>query len=108
MREAMGERPLDPRTRQLNLDYLPERLPEFAEVTLGGDGDVWVTVTEFDGSNDYDRLVFSSAGELRGMVHTPPDMRLMVVRPSYIIGVVTDELDVPYVRRYPLVAPDAG
>lgn len=106
MREAMGERPLDPRTRRLNLDYLPARLPAFGEVTLGRDGDIWVAITEFDGSNGYDRLVFSSAGELRGLVHTPPDMRLMVVRPSYIIGVITDELDVPYVRRYPLVVPE--
>ena len=104
MREAMGERPLDPRTRRLNLDFLPERLPAFAAVTLSGGGDIWVALTEFDASDGYDWLVFSSAGELRGLVQTPPTMRLMVVRPSYIIGVVTDELDVPYVRRYPLVA----
>lgn len=106
IREAIGERPLDPRVRQLNLDFLPERLPAFAAVTLGGDGDLWVALTEFDDSNGYDWLVFSSTAELRGLVHTPPNMRLMVVRPRSIIGVVTDELDVPYVRRYPLVTPD--
>jgi hypothetical protein len=106
VREAMGERPLDPRTRRLTLDCLPERLPAFAAVSLSATGDIWVALTEFDASEGYDWLVFSPAGELRGVVHTPPTMRLMVVRPTFIIGVVTDELDVPYVRRYPLMAPD--
>lgn len=108
LRETMGERPLDPRTRRLNLDFLPERLPAFAAVVLSAGGDIWVALTEFDASEGYDWLVFDPAGELRGVVHTPPTMRLMVVRPTFIVGVVTDELDVPYVRRYPLVAPDVN
>ena len=29
-------------------------------------------------------------------------------RPTYIIGTVTDELDIPYVRRYALIAPEGN
>ncbi len=105
IREDLGDRPLDPRTRQLHLDFLPDRLPAFAAVSIGRDGDVWVARSDFDNSSGYDWLVFSPTGELRGSVHTPPGMRLLAIRSNFIVGGVTDEFDVPFIRRYPLAAP---
>lgn len=105
IREDLGDRPLDPPTRQLLLGHLPDRLPAFAAVSIGGHGDIWVAKSELDDSSGYDWLVFSPAGELRGSVHTPPGMRLLAVRPDFIVGAVTDEVDVPFIRRYPLAAP---
>ncbi len=106
IREDLGDQPMDPRTRQLNLGFLPDRLPAFHSAILSGSGDLWVAEAALDGSEGYDWLVFSSTGELRGSVHTPPTVRLFAVRPTYVIGVVTDELDVPFIRRYPLIVPD--
>lgn len=105
IRESLGDRPLDAPTRQLNLGFLPDRLPAFAAVLVGDRGDVWVAESNLDASSGYDWLVFSPAGELRGSVHTPPGMQLFAIRSTFIVGSVTDELDVPFIRRYPLVAP---
>jgi hypothetical protein len=37
------------------------------------------------------------------MVHTPPEQRLREVHDDFVVGFVLDELDVPHVRRYPLL-----
>ena len=73
-----------------------------ATIVVSDDGDIWVALTEYDGSEGYDWLVFTPSGELRGVVHTPPDLQLFAIHNDFIVGVVFDELDVPYVRRYPL------
>ncbi|MEX1183583.1 MAG: hypothetical protein WEF86_10150 [Gemmatimonadota bacterium] len=106
IREDLGGRPPDPRTRQLLLDYLPHRLPAFAAVRISEHGDVWVARSDFDDSSGYDWLVFAPTGELRGSVRTPPGIRLLAIRPHFIVGVATDDFDVPYIRRYPLAAPN--
>lgn len=105
IREDLGDGPMDPRTRQLNLDFLPERLPAFSDLSVSEEGEIWVAMTEFDGSEGYDWLVFSPTGELLGSVHTPPGLRIFSIQATHLLGVVTDELDVPYVRRYPLFVP---
>jgi len=106
VREEAGDQPVDPRILQANLDYLPERLPAFGDVVVGSAGDVWVSRTEFDLSEGLEWLVFAPGGEIRGTVSTPPEFRLRQVTPEYVIGFVLDELDVPYVRRYPLLDPN--
>ena len=98
----MGDREIDPRVWRANIEYLPEQLPAFENVVVGDLGDVWVSLTEYDLSEGLDWLVFTSTGELRGTVHTPPEFRLREVRNDFIVGFVLDELDVPYVRRYQL------
>lgn len=60
VREDLGDRPLDPRTRQLLLGYLPDRLPAFAAVSISANGDVWVARSDFDDSSGYDWLVFTT------------------------------------------------
>jgi 6-bladed beta-propeller len=101
--EDLGHLDLDPLTYALNLEFLPERLPPFGRVVVSQSSDVWVSLTEFGFSEGLDWLVFSPAGELRGLVHTPPDFRLRAVGENVLIGFVLSELDVPYIRRYPLL-----
>jgi len=103
LRAANGDEPINPIVRQVNLDYLPERLPAFANIVVSEGGDIWVALSEFDLSEGYDWLVLSPDGELRGQVRTPPSLRLFRVTDRAIFGVWSDELDVPYVRRYPFV-----
>jgi hypothetical protein len=104
--EAAGDQQMDPATRRLYLDFLPSQLPAFEAVVVGERGDVWIARTQLEHTDGYEWLVFNPIGELRGSVHTPPGMRLFAVNETYIVGVVTDELDVPSLRRYPLVAPE--
>lgn len=102
IRERRGDQELDPLSRRLNIEFLPERLPSFDNVVVSERGDVWVSLTEYDLSAGLDWLVFDRAGVLQGTVRTPPELRVRAVRGDYIVGFVLDELDVPYVRRYPL------
>lgn len=105
-REETGNETLDPQTRIL-FDFLPERLPAFAELLVARAGDVWVARPALDDSQGYSWLVFTPDGALQGSVRTPPRMRLVAIESSHVVGVVTDDFDVPYVRRYPLI-PSAG
>ncbi len=106
LREELGDEPLDPPTRMLNLDFLPERLPAFTDVVVAENGDVWVARGDFVEAA-YEWLVFSSEGELLGSVRTPEGARLLAVGPSYVVTVVEDDFDVPFVRRYPLTVPQS-
>jgi hypothetical protein len=100
--EELGHLDLDPLSHALNLEYLPERLPPLGTVVVADEGDVWVSLTEFDFSDGLDWLILSPVGELVGRVHTPPDFRLRAVRGDVVVGFALDELDVPFVRRYRL------
>jgi hypothetical protein len=102
VREEIGDGELDPMTRQLLFDFLPDRLPAFGEVVVSDDDHLWVSLTEFDSSEGLEWLVFEPTGELKGTVRTPPELQIRSVSGGSIIGVVLDEFDVPYVRRYPL------
>jgi len=106
LREELGDGEIAPAVRRLNLDFLPDRLPAFASVRISDEGDIWVALMEYDASGGYDWLVFTPAGELRGSVHTPADLQLFAIRGDHIVGVFRDELDVPYVRRHPLVVQE--
>lgn len=105
LRAELGDAPLDPQVRRLELDQLPDRLPAFADLLVSTDGDVWVAGSELGDGGGYDWLVFTPEGRLLGSVHTPPGLRLLFVGPTFVVGAVTDELGVPYIRRHPLSPP---
>jgi hypothetical protein len=71
-------------------------------------GDVWVALQEYDISEGLDWLVFTPEMELRDVVRSPADVQLLYASEDWIVGVYRDELDVPFVRRYPLETPSAG
>ena len=102
--EAAEEREMDPRTLRVYEEFMPERAPTFSELLISAEGHIWVASFEFDASDGYEWLVFSPRGQLHGTVRTPPDLRVFDIRGDYLVGVVGDELDVEYVRRYPLLA----
>lgn len=93
---------VDPLLRRLNVEFIPDGLQAFQNILVGVNGDVWVARAEFDSSNGYEWLVFDPSGVLRGTVTTPPRVRLFEVHDDFVIGVFRDELDVSFVRRYPL------
>lgn len=104
LREDLGDGPIDPMLWQFNIEFLPERLPGFAELLASPSGEVWVALSELDGAAEgYTWVVFSPEGEFLGAVQAPPGVRLLAVREDHLLGVVTDEFDVPFLRRYPLL-----
>jgi len=105
LREEAAPDEVDPLRRRLYVESLPERLPAFRDVLVSREGDVWVAEMRYDESAGRDWLVFTPAGELRGTVHTPPRTELHAATADYVIGSMLDELDVPYLQRYPLEAP---
>ena len=66
IREELGDGEIAPSTWLLNIEFLPDRLPAFTAIVTSDDGDVWVALTEYDGSGGYDWLVFTPSAELRG------------------------------------------
>lgn len=104
VRQDIGDGELDPMTRRLLFDFLPDRLPAFGDVVVSDQGQLWVALTEFDSAEGLDWLVFEPTGGLKGTVRTPPELRVRSVSRGSITGFVLDDLDVPYVRRYPLYA----
>lgn len=107
IREAYGPDGNAMATR-LNVEFIPDGLQAFQTIVVSEDGDIWVALTEFDGSGGYDWLVFDGNGGLRGSVRTPPDLIVFEVHQDFVLGVYQDELDVPYVRRYPLQPSSAS
>lgn len=99
---------ITPMVRQLNVEFAPEKLQAFTTARFSTNGDLWVALQDFDEIDGTRWLVFAPDGSLRGSVHTPESFRLHHIRPAYLVGIVTDEFDVPYVRRYPLRPPAPG
>jgi hypothetical protein len=81
---------------------VPETRPAFSELIFDALDHLWVAEWEPDGTPVTGWHVFSSDGELLGRVAVPPGLEVHEIRADYVLGVVTNELDVPFVRRYPL------
>lgn len=105
LRDDFGVEGPDATVRKIFLDPLPERLPAIEAVVVGSSGDIWVARAELDGERGYEWLIFASDGVLKGSVRTPPRVRLLAVEPTYVIAAETDELDVPFIVRFPLEPP---
>lgn len=80
----------------------PEQLPAFSDVRSSPAGDVWLAPYEVVPEGPTSWLVFSGMGAFLGRVEAPGGLDVLAVRDEYLIGVVVDELDVPYLRRHPL------
>lgn len=106
LREDFGDDPIDDMTRTLYLDHLPDRLPDLHDVVVSAEGEIWVARSELHDRAGYSWLVFTPTGDLRGSVRTPPGLRLLSVQPMYVVGVVRDDFDVPFLQRLPLVSPE--
>lgn len=102
----LGEDGITPETRQF-LEYIPDRTPAFRDLRTSEGNDLWISTYDPDQDNSTTWLVFTGEGELRGRVLTPPGFSVRWIGASELIGVVRDEFDVPFIVRYPLLAPDA-
>jgi hypothetical protein len=91
--------------RFLNEAPLPDRIPATGElfaIIVAANGDVWVESYRPPWQAEAEWLVFSSDGEWRGSVQTPPGLTLHQVGHEFVVGSWRDELGVEYVHVYGL------
>ncbi|MEM7414152.1 MAG: 6-bladed beta-propeller [Gemmatimonadota bacterium] len=100
----LGEDGITPQTRQV-LEYIPEQPPAFRDLRVSAAGNLWISLYDPDRANETTWLVFTLDGDLRGSVRTPPGFSLRSIEASHVIGVVTDDFDVPFIVRHPLLPP---
>ncbi|MBW3570189.1 MAG: hypothetical protein KY467_03710 [Gemmatimonadetes bacterium] len=84
----------------------PEHKPYFAGLRLDAEGNAWVERHPAPGA-DTPWDVFDAEGRLLGTVTTPAGLRVTQIGPDFIVGVWTDELDVPHVRVHRIQKPAA-
>lgn len=102
----LGKDGITPETRQLFLEYVPERTPSFRELRGTEGGEVWVSLYDPQPDSETTWLVFDPSGALLGSVVTPDGVSVRWIDDDFLLGVVRDEFDVPYLRRYPLSRTD--
>lgn len=84
--------------------FFPDHYPPVSDVVAGEDGTVWVGRERRPGApRAWD--ILGPDGALLAHMETPGGFRLHQAREGEIWGVITDELDVPYVVRYPVGSP---
>ncbi len=89
----------------------PDFMPVFEEIRVARDGHVWVrtNLIEFLDFLDLDPPptpgrwdVFTPEGRWLGEVVTPPGFDIHEIGDDYLLGVVSNELDVQFVAAFPL------
>lgn len=98
-----------------------DTLPAFGRFVIALDGHIWVapyqTAEQLE-SDDAERSaqsangarpwsVFDPDGRWLGTVAMPEGLRVTEIGADYVLGVWTDELDIPYVRLHSVVKPTA-
>jgi hypothetical protein len=68
--------------------------------------EIWIQEGDPETTPDSDRwFVFDREGNFLGSIQVPEGLRITDIGPDYVIGVRTDELDVPTVERFGLTRP---
>lgn len=83
-----------------------ETYPAFSELRSDLAGRIWLA--DYRVGDDERRMwsVFDPEGRALGRVRTPDGMRVLQIGEDYLVGVLTDELDVERVRVHALRAPE--
>lgn len=87
----------------------PTQRPPYFDIQLDELGNLWVRLgpTREGPPSWVDHGVFDTRGALLGTLPLPP-IRVLEIGRDYILGVYEDELEVEYLRLYPLVKPEGG
>lgn len=87
---------------------LPRTMPRVSALERDTHGNYWVAEFATLPEEVTEWWVFAPSGELLGRVSLPPRFVVHEIGEDHILGVWSDELDVPYVQRYPLVRLAGG
>lgn len=81
---------------------VPDALPSVEAVLVGPDGSIWIEKEDEEG---HDWLVVDLEGRGRARAPAPADFTAIAAREDGLVGIRTDELDIPYVVAYTLEWP---
>lgn len=84
----------------------PDTVPAFGDLHLTSDGRLWVPEYPLAPRETVTWWAFDPGGGLLGRVEIPSDLAVRSFTADAVLGVERDELDVPYVVRYPFRASD--
>jgi len=92
----------------------PEWIPPFRRMVVGSDGRIWLGLTQTPpvrlpggaGPELRDWLVLDAGGTALGRVTLPPQTQLIHAGDQHLLLVRFDELDLPYLEQFRLVATD--
>lgn len=83
----------------------PEHFPPYQRLMIDEGDNLWVQGFEAPGDAAVSWSVFDPTGVWLGVVRMPQAFRMLDVGKDYALGVYEDELNVEYVRLYPLIKP---
>lgn len=85
---------------------LPEAFPAFEGVLADALGFLWVEDYRLPGEPSPAWTVFDPEGRVLGLVELPPALTVFEIGEDYVLGRVSDELGIEYVRLWPLDRSD--
>lgn len=100
-----ADMPDEERTTALNeVGDMPlvDSYPAFADIMSDRAGYLWVREYRVPDAEGPVWAVFDPDGPLRGLVETPPGLRLFEIGNDYLLGWVSDDLGVEHVQVWPL------
>ena len=81
---------------------VPPSFPAFSAIEVDALGYLWVREYNLTGEEGALWTVFDPDGIVQGFVETPEDLRIFEIGADYVLGLVTDALDVEYVQLWEL------
>lgn len=81
--------------------FIPDYLPPVEEIAVSATDQIWVR-SFLPTSDGHEWTVFDTEGNPIATVLTPTDVAIRWITAEHVWGSVTDELDVPYIVRYPI------
>jgi hypothetical protein len=103
LRRRANERRLDQLERLIAETQFPATLPAYAQLLVDAADHLWVLDYPVPGAQGPGTWsVFDPDGRLLGEVQTPEGLLVHQIGRDFLVGVWTDELDVPFVRVYGL------
>ena len=81
---------------------VPPSFPAFSAIEVDALGYLWVREYNLPGEEGALWTVFDPDGIVQGFVETPEDLRIFEIGADYVLGLVTDALDVEYVQLWEL------
>ncbi len=94
--------------RMLEQPY-PSHLPTFYKLLVDPEGNLWAVQRNYGVRDDggapdmFEYFVFGPDGRHLGVVEVPANLQVFQIGTDFILGRVTDELDVHYVHRYEIM-----
>lgn len=90
--------------RALRETEFPASLPPYSEILMDSDGYLWVRDYRIPGTVGPEVWsVFGRDGRVAASVETPDGLRVEQIGRDFVLGIWTNELDVPTIRIYELV-----